>query len=767
MKESREAGAFQGRATLALARATLRGYAESPAAAAALFAFYALLGWFFAIPLFASGQASLAPLLEFAPLLQTALVAALTMSLLAEELRSGTFETLASFPLHDWDIVLGKYLGFAAFHACATAALLVLAVSVRALAAPPAGLDWGEALGVLGALWLHGLALGALGLLASSLGRSLIASFTLAFAAGFALLAAGKLAAYAPGPVARVLEWASLDSHLEALSHGVLDTRDLAYFAAFVFVCLYLAAARLELRRARWGAGLAFTGGGAALALAAAAALNAGAAIAWTRLDFSEGRAYSLSRATEDVLSRLKSPVQIRAFLTRGLPPPDSLTERYLRDLLSEYRAAGRGKVAVEFVDPDDSDAARRDAKAAGVVPVTLRVYSRGEFRAREAYMGVALEHAGRRETLPAAGAPRDLEYELTRRIKRLAEPRKTVVGFLAGHGERDPGDASVAPFFAAVREHMSLSAASLDKPFPEGMEALWILGPREKLAPKELDRLREWVAAGKPLGLLLNLKSIDYEKMLARPRDPGLEPLLAEWGVRVSSELVVDAQADRIEVQSRVGAYVAARVLDYPYVPVSTRLNRAHPAVRGLSAVPFPFVHALSLDAPPPGVSLTPLAESSPRSWLRGSSEIAPGLELESIASGRQGPFALAAALEGPLPGPGGAPGKPARVVIVATAHQVDPRFANRRASFEFLFNALEWSYQDEALLSIRAKGPAYRPLRPIPEAGARALLRLALASALPLAAVGFALAARAGRDKRRREKARLYGALAEKAAV
>jgi ABC-2 type transport system permease protein len=170
------------------------------------------------------------------------------MGLLAEELRAGTFETLATSPLEDWDIVLGKYLGFAALHGLLVAGLLFFPVCVSLLAAPP-GLDWAAALGALLALLLLGLLFGAIGLFASSSTRSQAAAFLVSFALCFSLFACGKVSALLPGAAGELARWAGVDSHLAALSKGVLDTRDLAYFLTGSAAFLFLAVQRLEARR--------------------------------------------------------------------------------------------------------------------------------------------------------------------------------------------------------------------------------------------------------------------------------------------------------------------------------------------------------------------------------------------------------------------------------------------------------------------------------------------------------------------------------------
>ncbi len=741
------------RSIAALARRTALGYLYSPSAAIALGAFYALLGYLFAAPLFAAGQASLKPLLDTGPLLLVFLAPALTMSLLAEELRLGTFETLASFPLEDWDIVLGKFLGYAAFWTAAAAALVVLAVGLK-LAAAETGLDWGETLGVLSALWLAGLSLGALGVLASSLGDSQAGAFVTAFALGFALLVAGKLAPLLPGWLSGTAAYAGLDQHVGSLGRGVWDTRDLFYFATLAFGALYLAAGRLEARRSRRRP--VFSRAGAALVLGMLAAANVVSLELWAKADLSSGRAYSLSEGSKAVLARLDDQLLVRVYFTPRLPPPYGLTERYLADLLSEYRSAARGRVTVDWLDPQASETARAQAREAGVVPVQINVVARDQLQVKEALMGAVLLYKGRSETIPMIGPSSELEYELTRRIKRLVSPAQKAVGFVSGHEERDPGDPAMADFYRVLAEEMKLSAASLQKPFPAGLDALWVVAPKTPFSKADLQRLRDWLSTGKSLGLLVNRRDVDLQRFLARPRELGLEPLLAEWGLSLSDGFVVDAQCDRIQMQTQVGPLLAARVQDYPYIPIVTRFAQSHPAARGLDAVPFPFAHAVELASPPPpGIALTPLAFSSPESWLQSSAAVSPNQTLDQLREGKPGPYALAAVAEG---------GKRGRLILIGTGFQADPRFLNRAASMSFLLNLIEWSFQDEDLLRVRARGLTFRPLRPLDPTG-RLALKLYLALALPLLTAAVWLEARRRRARRRRRRAALAATLAERA--
>ena len=493
-----------------------------------------------------------------------------------------------------------------------------------------------------------------------------------------------------------------------------------------------------------------FSAAGTAAVLAALAALNLLSAFAHARLDFSAGRSFSLSPGTKAALDGLKQPLVIEAVFTRGLPPPFSLNERYLRDLLEEYRAAGHGRVTVRWSDPDrDADALRR-AREAGVAPVQVNTAGGGVFQAKEALMGVVLLSGGRGQTLPVVDQANDLEYQLTRRIRALSGERRRVVGFAAGHGERAPGDAQLEELFKELGEVVEPRAVRLDK-LPADLDALWIVGPSSRLKPAELDAAAAFAASGKTLAVLSGTRLADFVRFQSSPVDAGLAPLLSRWGLSLGEGLVADLQAERVQMQTPAGRASAVQVVPYPYIPLSTRLDRGNPAVAGLDAVPFPFCSPVLFDAAKAGgASYASLADSSHGSWLVDKGDVSPARGAEDLRDGKPGPFSLAGAAQGPQ----------GRLLVVGTGYQLDPRVAGQPPVKAFVLNLVEWSAADPALLTLRGKGLVFRPLRPLP-APLQGALRWLLALTLPVsAALGF-LAWHLERARRRRALPSLYASL------
>ena len=308
------------------------------------------------------------------------------------------------------------------------------------------------------------------------------------------------------------------------------------------------------------------------------------------------------------------------------------------------------------------------------------------------------------------------------------------------------------------VAEEMTAVPVSLKDPVPPEVGALWAWGPKSAFKPAELERLKAWLASGRTLGLLLSRRAVDMRSLRARPLETGLEKLLEGWGLELADGFVVDAQCEKIQMEVPYGPMRSLMVLDYPFIPVATRLERRHPALRGLDAVSFPFVSPVRAQAVP-ALKYTSLADSSPASWLRPGPPADPTVPVEELATKDAGPFSLAGVLEGDFSAGASSAPAPGRLVLVGTGDMAAAQFADKASVSAFLMNLLEWSLQDETLLSIRSKAAAYRPLRPMPLAAVLAA-KAALIFLPPLVLAAAAAARWLRRRSRRRELAEGFDA-------
>jgi ABC-2 type transport system permease protein len=212
---------------------------------ASLFTFY--IGGFYE-----RGQADMDSFFGFQPWLYLFLIPALSMRLWAEERKSGSIELLMTQPVLLWDAVLGKFLAAWAFTALALALTFPLWLTVNYLGRP----DNGAILAAyLGSALLAGGFL-AIGSCMSALTRNQVIAFILGVAACFAFLLAGfpmvldLFRSWAPLALVDAIASLSFLTHFESIAKGVIDVRDLLYFAMLIGFFLLATTIALELRKA-------------------------------------------------------------------------------------------------------------------------------------------------------------------------------------------------------------------------------------------------------------------------------------------------------------------------------------------------------------------------------------------------------------------------------------------------------------------------------------------------------------------------------------
>ena len=222
----------------------MRAYFASPVAYIVITIFLLISGWFFSNSLFVMGQASLRNLFQIIPFVLTFFVPAITMRLVSEEKKTGTFELLSTMPVTDHGVVLGKYLAALALLAIAIGCTLTYAFTIAGLG----NMDVGVTLAGYIGLFLLGAGYVAIGVLTSSLTENQIIAFIVSFAIIFALSLVDKVLMFLPVKLASVLEYLSAEYHFNNISRGVLDTRDLVYYASLIVLGLYFSARALQRR---------------------------------------------------------------------------------------------------------------------------------------------------------------------------------------------------------------------------------------------------------------------------------------------------------------------------------------------------------------------------------------------------------------------------------------------------------------------------------------------------------------------------------------
>ncbi|HEX7012885.1 MAG TPA: ABC transporter permease subunit [Steroidobacteraceae bacterium] len=239
---------------LVLFRREFASYFATPLALVFIVIFLVLAGafTFFFGNFYERGQADLASFFEFHPWLYLFLIPALSMRLWAEERKSGTIELLMTLPVTLWQAVIGKYLAAWAFTGVALLLTFPIWITVNYLGDP----DNGAILAAyIGSFLMAGGFL-AIGACLSATTRNQVIAFIVTVVVCFGFLLSGFafvqnfFLSWAPQAVVDAIASFSFRTHFVSISKGVIDLRDLLYFATLIGVWLSANAIVLEMKKA-------------------------------------------------------------------------------------------------------------------------------------------------------------------------------------------------------------------------------------------------------------------------------------------------------------------------------------------------------------------------------------------------------------------------------------------------------------------------------------------------------------------------------------
>jgi len=439
------------RAAFAVLKRNFIGYFSNPIGYVFLCLFVALSSFaaFWPHDFFTANLANLDQLNRFLPYIMLIFIPAITMSIWSEERRQGTDELLLTLPAADFDIVIGKFLAAAAIF---TASLLFSQISnfTVLLSLSMGDVDVGLFLATYFGYWLTGLAMLALGMVASFFTRNLTIGFVLGVILNLPLVFMNAADVILPDSVnllsvaninpARVVSGLSIASQFDAFGRGVISLASFVYFAMIVVVGLYVGMVLIGSRHWYGGRDCNALLGHYLIRITSVVLVALGLTVFFTghdigRLDTTDGRISSLSSETRQLVKNLSTdqPIYVDAFISGEVPEQYIKTRLNLISMLKEFEAMSGGKIRVSLhneLEPFSEEAALAEEQF-GIRPQDIRTRSRGAIVDKQVILGAAFRSGLQKVVVPFFDYGIPVEYELIRSINTVAQKERKTVGIV------------------------------------------------------------------------------------------------------------------------------------------------------------------------------------------------------------------------------------------------------------------------------------------------------------------------------------------------
>lgn len=484
------------------------------------------------------------------------------------------------------------------------------------------------------------------------------------------------------------------------------------------------------------------------LAIVLVLALNVFSAQFFRRFDLTANKDYSLSPATRGIAGKLKDQLTIKAYFSANLPGYLAASNQAVRDLLSEYEKAGRGKILLTYLDPSKDKALAQEANGLGIPPLQFNVVQKDKYEVMNGYLGLAVISGEKKEIIPLVDNASSLEYSLTAAISKVTRVKTPTVAFLSSSASAgaEPENLRAASELLSKQYFVRDFDAAFSPAAPNDIDVLIVPGRSAPFSKQEQYALDQFLMRGGQLAIFSSGVSVDLATLTAAKAGGGLDDLLNKWGVRLDKALILDVSNEMQGFRNNVMQFSTP----YPFLVKIVKNGFANESgiVNKLEQAVFPFASPLEIlsDKLSDKTKALPLARTTPQAWTQADNFILNPQGIPAPAAGAQKQFTVAAMLSGrfqsaftpdTIPvqegekkvGPEDKKNfKPAteagRLIVAASGDFISGESLRRWPGNAALFgNLVDALAGEEGLTSIRSKSSADRPLRQISDSARSAV--------------------------------------------
>jgi ABC-type uncharacterized transport system involved in gliding motility auxiliary subunit len=384
------------------------------------------------------------------------------------------------------------------------------------------------------------------------------------------------------------------------------------------------------------------------------------------RFDLTESGVYSLSPQTVGILQRLDQPLIVNAFVEAGSDPQ-------LRELLASYRYIS-DKVTFSIIDPDKQPDLAEKHQITTVPAIHLQYSDRSNI------------------------VNKLTEEELTNGIIKVTRAEKKTIYFLEGHGEPSIDEINDPKGYGQIKNTLDNESyevkklvLSEDAAIPDDANLVIVGGAERSLLPHETQALDAY----------LKKDSGRHALFLLNPRaTPELTAYLADWGVQIGNDVIVDEQIQLLKGRTFT---LTPFVTTYGMHKITEELSR-----RGTAALTTYGISRSveSRQDGKKGIIVVTLAKTGPNSWAE--------TDLESVfqkqtarldEQDRRGPISLAVAVTANLKDMGLDKDGVSRLAVFGNAVFANNQFIDQYFNRDLLMNTISWLIGEEGLISVRAR--------------------------------------------------------------
>lgn len=305
--------------------------------------------------------------------------------------------------------------------------------------------------------------------------------------------------------------------------------------------------------------------------------VNILAQFAYTRIDFTKEKRFTLTEKTKETLKKNKNEVIVTVFLDGDMPSAFKRLRNATKDMLADYKAYSKANFKVVFIDPvsgltlEERDTVIQHLYEMGIRPTNINIKTDAGFSEKLVFPMALIESNGKRmpvKLLQNLGGEasnydesinnsiKNLEYVFTSSLKKVITGYNPRIGFTEGNGE--PDNRYLYDAITALSDSYVVGRVNLDSITKQGLDSLKMLvvaKPLKTFTEAQKYKINYFVMKGGHLVWSLDQVRMELDSLrsgrsfMATNNNLNLDDMLFEYGARINYDIIADVNSAEIPV--------------------------------------------------------------------------------------------------------------------------------------------------------------------------------------------------------------------------
>lgn len=457
------------------------------------------------------------------------------------------------------------------------------------------------------------------------------------------------------------------------------------------------------------------------------------------RFDLTEANDYSISSVSKKTVGSLDDIVNIKAYFSENLPSQYLNLRQEVGDIIDEYANYSKGRIKVEFIDPQDDQERQQELAEVGIPQLQFNLIEKDKYQVVNGYLGMVIRYGDKTEAIPVIQDTKNLEYQITLAIKKVTGKIDRTIGYVTSNGSLD-AEEEISIAYKKLQELYAVEKIDLKSvsEIPLHINTLVIAGAKEKFAESEQKMIDDFLMKGGSILLLADGVRVS-QGLAVEVNDLGLDQMLTQYGLKLNRDLALDVSSGMASFSQGFMTFS----VNYPFWPkvIKKGFDQNNAAVAKLESLVLPWASTVeTTDKLDKENKVSYLAQTTVNAWRQTEKfDLNPQTAVQTKDQPKQ--YALAISVFGKFNSAFGDKTGNGRIIIVGDSDFMTDNFLkNTPDNLLFFQNIVDSLSLDEDLINIRSKGISERPIKELGES-VKAVVRYANIFGLTIIAITFGL--------------------------